>query len=129
MRVLLDTHVFLWWVNDSPRLGREARAVISNIDNQLLLSAASGWEIAIKAGLGKLEVADDISSFIFEQMRLNAVDELPVLITHALHAASLPKLHRDPFDRMLIAQAQLEKLPILTGDEKFGAYSVEIIEA
>ena len=129
MRVLLDTHVFLWWVNDSPRLGREARAVISNIDNQLLLSAASGWEIAIKAGLGKLEVADDISSFIFEQMRLNAVDELPVLITHTLHAASLPNLHRDPFDRMLIAQAQLEKLPILTGDEKFGAYSVEVIEA
>lgn len=129
MRVLLDTHVFLWWVNDNPRLGREARDVISNINNQLLLSAASGWEIAIKAGLGKLEVADDISSFIFEQMRLNAVDELPVLITHALHAANLPNLHRDPFDRMLIAQAQLEKLPILTGDEKFGAYPIDIIEA
>ena len=129
MRVLLDTHVFLWWVNDSPRLGREARDVISNIDNQLFLSAASGWEIAIKAGLGKLEVADDISSFIFEQMRLNVVDELPVLITHALHAANLPNLHRDPFDRMLIAQAQLEKLPILTGDEKFDGYPVEIIEA
>lgn len=129
MKVLLDTHVFLWWISNNPRLGKEARNVISNIDNQLFLSAASGWEIAIKTGPGKLEVADDISSFMFEQMRLNALDELPVLISHALHAASLPNLHRDPFDRLLIAQAQLERLPILTGDEKFSAYSVEIIDA
>ncbi len=129
MKVLLDTHIFLWWVSDNPRLGKEARNIISNIDNQLFLSAASGWEIAIKAGLGKLEVADDICSFMFEQMRLNAVTELPVLMNHALHVATLPNLHRDPFDRLLIAQAQLERIPILTGDEQFGAYSVEIMEA
>jgi len=128
MKVLLDTHVFLWWVSDNPRLGKEARNIISNIDNQLFLSAASGWEIAIKAGLGKLEMADDICSFMFEQMRLNAVTELPVSINHALHVATLPNLHRDPFDRLLISQAQLERMPILTGDKEFGAYSVEIIE-
>ncbi len=129
MKVLLDTHIFLWWISDNPRLGKETRKIVSNIDNQLFLSAASGWEIAIKAGLGKLEVADDICSFMFEQMRLNAITELPVLMNHTLHVATLPYLHRDPFDRLLIAQAQLERIPILTGDKQFRAYSVEIIEA
>ncbi len=127
--MLLDTHVFLWWINDDRKLGHNARNIISNIDNHLMLSAASGWEIAIKSRLGKLDVADDICKFIFEQMRINDITELPVLMSHTLHVATLPILHRDPFDRLLIAQAQLEKIPILSGDEQFNAYSVEVIGA
>lgn len=129
MKVLLDTDVFLWWINDDPKLGHNARNIIGNIDNHLMLSAASGWEIAIKARLGKLDVADDIFTFMFEQMHLNAITELPVSMIHTLHVATLPSLHRDPFDRLLIAQAQLERTPILTGDEQFKAYSVEVIWA
>lgn len=128
MKVLLDTHVFLWWINDDPKLGHNARDIIRNIDNHLMFSAASGWEISIKVKLGKLDVADDISTFMFEQIRLNAITELPVSMSHALHVATLPNLHRDPFDRLLIAQAQLERIPILTGDEQFKAYSLEVIE-
>ncbi len=129
MRVLLDTHVFLWWIKDDPRLGSRARSIISDVDNQLLLSAASGWEIAIKSKLGKLEIAGDIIAFTYEQMQINAISELPVQMNHTLHVAMLPDLHRDPFDRLLVAQSQLERIPILTGDTQIMAYSVEVIKA
>ncbi len=129
MRVLLDTHVFLWWIKDDPRLGSRARSIISDVDNQLLLSAASGWEIAIKSKLGKLEITGDIIAFTYEQMQINAISELPVQMNHTLHVAMLADLHRDPFDRLLVAQSQLERIPILTGDTQIKAYSVEVIKA
>jgi PIN domain nuclease of toxin-antitoxin system len=127
MRLLLDTHTFLWWIADDHRLSETAVKVISEADNQLFLSAASGWEIAIKAKLGKLDIDGDVTSFIIEQMRLNSIDQLPVMLSHALHVSTLEALHRDPFDRLLIAQAQLERMPILTADQYVTMYPVETV--
>jgi len=127
MRLLLDTHTFLWWVADDPRLSKKACEVIGNGKNQLFLSAASGWEIAIKAKLGRLQMPDDLEHFILEQMALNTIENLPVILSHALHVYTLPDYHRDPFDRLLISQAQLEGLPILTADPQISQYSVEVV--
>ena len=106
MRALLDTHTFLWWITDSPELSQSARNAIGDSTNELSLSAASGWEIAIKTKLGRLGIAGDPEKLIPEQMALNAIDGLPVQMSHALHVFQLPDLHRDPFDRILIAQCQ-----------------------
>jgi PIN domain nuclease of toxin-antitoxin system len=127
MRVLLDTHAFLWWIVDDPRLSTRAREIIGDGANELLLSAASGWEIATKAGLGKLDLPGDVESFILDQMALNAIDGLAVLMRHALHIQKLPQYHRDPFDRLLVAQAELEDLPILTADPQVAQYAVRTI--
>ena len=127
VRILLDTHAFLWWTNNSPRLSEKARRIIANPENKLFLSAASGWEIAIKMQLGKLSVADDLERFIAEQMSLNQIVSWPVTMRHALHVRNLPLHHRDPFDRMIIAQSQLEKTPILTADGIFARYDVKTI--
>ncbi len=127
MRALLDTHAFLWWITDDPRLSRKVREIISDGENDLFLSAASGWEIVIKAKLGKLQLPDNLESFIAEQMALNAIESLPVKMSHALHVYEFPHYHRDPFDRMLISQAQLENLPILTVDPQIARYTVKVI--
>ncbi len=127
MRALLDTHTFLWWIADDPRLSRSVSKIISEGINEIYLSVASCWEMAIKAKLGKLEVPGDLERFIPEQMLTNAIESLPIRMSHALHVHKLPAHHRDPFDRLLIAQAQLENLPILTSDHQIARYSVEII--
>lgn len=127
MRALLDTHVFLWWILDQPRLSPKARDFIADGRNELFLSAASGWEIAIKAQLGKIDLPADAVVFTLEQMRKNAVQELPVRLVHALHVYLLPPLHHDPFDRLLVAQSQLEHLPILSADPQVARYPVQII--
>ena len=127
MKVLLDTHVFLWWITDDPRLSPRAREIIANGANVLFLSAASGWEIAIKTKLGRLRLPDKPERFILKQLESNAIEVLPVQMSHALHVYALPDHHRDPFDRLLIAQAQLEKLPILTADPQISRYEVETI--
>jgi len=127
MKVLLDTHVFLWWITDDPRLSSRAREIIADGANEVFLSAASGWEIAIKAKLGRLRLPDVPERFIPEQLRLNAIETLPVQMSHALHVYKLPDHHRDPFDRLLIAQAQLEKLPVLTADPQISRYPVKVI--
>lgn len=128
MRVLLDTHAFLWWITEDPRLSANASRVIADGKNTILFSAASAWEIAIKASLGRLEVAaEDLESFISEELARNAIEPLPVLITHALHVNTLPHHHRDPFDRLLVAQAQLEQVPILTADQQIARYPVKVI--
>jgi len=127
VRVLLDTHTFLWWISNDTRLSSRAREVISNGNNELLLSAASGWEIAIKVRLGRLQLPYEPERFIPEQLVINAIQSLPIKISHALHTYSLPIYHRDPFDRIIIAQAQLEGLPILTSDPQIAKYKVEII--
>ena len=127
MRLLLDTHTFLWWIADDPRLSKKACEVIGDGKNQLFLSAASGWEIAVKARLGRLQMPDDLEHFILEQMALNAIENLPIILSHALHVYALPDYYRDPFDRLLISQAQLEGLPILTADPQISQYSVEVI--
>lgn len=127
MKGLLDTHTFLWWITENPQLSPRVREIVSNGDNVLFLSAVSGWEMAIKAKLGKLHLPENLEGFISEQLAVNAINTLPVQMSHALHVYSLPDLHRDPFDRMLVAQAQLEKLPILTIDPQIAQYLVETI--
>jgi len=127
MKVLLDTHTFLWWITDHPKLPSRVREIIGDGNNELFVSAASGWEIAIKAQLGRLQLPDEPQRFILEQLSLNAIQSLPIQINHALHVFSLPDHHRDPFDRILISQAQLEGLPIVTGAPQIALYPVEII--
>lgn len=127
MRVILDTHAFLWWITDDSRLPASAREVIAGAGNDLFLSAASGWEIAIKARLGRLEVAGDLTRLIPEHMTRNAIQSLPVSMSHALSVQDLPDIHRDPFDRILVAQGLLEQMPILTQDENIAKYEVQVI--
>lgn len=128
MKALLDTHTFLWWITDSSQLSQHAREIISNRTNNLYLSAASGWEIVIKASLGKIKLPqDDILPFITEQLTVNAITPLSVQMNHACQVIYLPLYHRDPFDRLIIAQAQLENMPIITADNEIANYDVEII--
>jgi len=127
MRALLDTHVFLWWISDDPRLSTHAREIITNGENTLFFSAASGWEIAIKAKLGRLKLPKPLETFVPEQMALNAIESLSVQMSHALHVHTLPLHHRDPFDRLLIAQAQLDNLPILTADPQIALYAIRTV--
>lgn len=126
MRYLLDTHTFLWWITDDERLSPKARDLMRDRRNVLYLSAASAWEIAIKASLGRLEFSGDPEKMVPEQMALNAIEALPIQITHALRVHRLPPHHRDPFDRMLVAQSQLEDLPLLTDDAQIRKYQVEV---
>ena len=127
MKVLLDTHAFLWWITDDQRLSLRAREIISEGENEVFVSAATGWEIAIKAQIGRLGLPTEPQQFIVEQLKINAIKSLPIEMRHALHISTLPAHHRDPFDRMLVAQAQLENLPILSADPDIGKYEVTII--
>ena len=127
MRVLLDTHAFLWWITEDRRLSARAREVMADGGNDLLLSAASGWEIAIKASLGRVSLPIPIDRFLSEQLQRNGIGILPIEMSHALRVHALPLLHRDPFDRLLVAQALLEKLRILTSDRQVAQYDVEAL--
>ncbi len=127
MKYLLDTHTFLWWITDDTSLLDKAKKIITNVDSTLFLSAASGWEIAIKARLGKITLPDDITTFIYEQISINAINELPIRINHTLQTYLLPEHHRDPFDRILVSQSLLEMLPIITGDSLISKYKVKVI--
>jgi PIN domain nuclease of toxin-antitoxin system len=127
LRALLDTHAFLWWITDDSRLSERAREFISDGENELLFSAASGWEVAIKAGLGKIELSEDLERFLTEQLHRNAVGVLPVNLGHAMGVYGLPDHHRDPFDRLLVAQCVSERLPLLSRDTAFQRYPVEVI--
>ncbi|MSR81457.1 MAG: type II toxin-antitoxin system VapC family toxin [Candidatus Latescibacteria bacterium] len=127
MNILLDTHAFLWWIDDSPRLSATARKLLGNTRNQIFLSAVSGWEIAIKVALGKLTLPKNPDRFVPEQLKKNGFLALPVELAHTLHVHRLPLHHPDPFDRLLIAQALLEHTPILTADEQFHRYKAEVL--
>lgn len=124
-RLLLDTHVFLWWLIDDPRLGSEARELIADPDSQVFISAATGWEIGIKRALGKLDAPRDLE----REVERNGFAHLPVTFFHGEQAGALPPHHRDPFDRMLIAQAQAEGLLLLTADNHFSAYGIRALAA
>lgn len=127
MRALLDTHTFLWWITDDPQLSPRVREIVSDGENELFLGAASGWEIAIKAKLGRLQLSGNLEHFIPEQLTVNAIESLPIQMSHALHVYALPNYHWDPFDRLLVAQGRLENLPILTADPYIARYPVKII--
>jgi len=127
MRAILDTHTFLWWNTDDARLSDTARKIISDGRNELYLSAASAWEIAIKASRGSLLLPEPPDHYVASRLRLHRVQALPIQLSHALHVYHLPDIHRDPFDRLLIAQSQLDDVPILTMDENISRYEVEVI--
>lgn len=127
MRALLDTHAFLWWLADDVRLSPRAREIIGDGNNELFLSAASGWEMAIKMRLGKLQLPGELESFVLGQLKINAIEPLAVQMVHALHVYTLPEHHRDPFDRLLVAQAQVERMPIITADPQVAQYAVEVV--
>jgi PIN domain nuclease of toxin-antitoxin system len=124
---LLDTHAFLWWIGDDPRLSERAREVLSDGDNDLVFSAASGWEIAIKARLGRLQVLGDLNTYLYRQLTENYTSVLPVHLSHALRVHALPDHHRDPFDRLLVAQAIVEEMPLLSADPRIARYPVEVV--
>jgi PIN domain nuclease of toxin-antitoxin system len=124
MRALLDTHVFLWWITDDAQLSPAARSIIQDADSELYLSAVSAWEIAIKAQSGRLPLPVPPIEFVPQQMHENGFQPMPVEITHALLVHDLPPLHRDPFDRLLVAQAKAEGLPIVTADPLIRQYDV-----
>ncbi len=127
MKALLDTHVFLWWNLDDPRLSETAHDVISEGSNELYLSAVSAWEIAIKASIGRLTLPETAEKYVPSRMSLHSIQSLPIQVSHALHIASLETIHQDPFDRLLIAQSQLENIPLLTADPRIAQYDVQII--
>ena len=127
MSALLDTHAFLWAVTDPAQLSARAYDIISDGANTLFLSAASGWEIAIKTGLGKLHLPTPPERFVSEQLAIAGFESLPIQLLHALHVYTLPSRHRDPFDRLLVAQSQVEQLPIITADPRIAQYNVAVI--
>ncbi|MBD2199907.1 MULTISPECIES: type II toxin-antitoxin system VapC family toxin [Calothrix] len=127
MNVLFDTHTFLWWITDSSQLSSRVRAIISDGNNKLFFSAASAWEIAIKAQLGKLVLPKIPEQFIFEQLLTNSIESLPIQLNHAVGVYHLPNHHKDPFDRILISQSRFENLPILTLDPLISQYDVNVI--
>jgi PIN domain nuclease of toxin-antitoxin system len=127
VRLLLDTHAFLWWVADDRRLSRKARAAIASRESACFLSMASVWEMAIKVGLDRLELPSSVDRFVSEQMAANAFEPLPIDLGHAGDVARLPFHHRDPFDRLLVAQALGEGLTIVSAEPVFGKYGVKRI--
>lgn len=129
MRILLDTHAWLWTVSAPERLSAHARELVEGREHELYLSAASAWEMAIKYSQGKLRLPDPPLKYVPSRLEHFGILSLPVDQAHALNASALPAHHRDPFDRLLIAQAQLEHLPILTSDPVFAAYDVRTIAA
>lgn len=127
MKLLLDSHAFLWWVQGTPPFGRRAAAAVSNPENEVVFSIASCWELAIKLGLGKLRLAQTLDQFIPEQLRLNGFSLLDIRLAHAVRVARLPFRHRDPFDRLLAAQALEEDLTIISADRVFRKYDVRVL--
>ncbi len=123
MSYLLDSHVLLWWLADSPRIGARLRRILANPEVRVLVSAASVWEIGIKQALGKLRAPESIVDLLQEE----GFEGLAITAEHAEAAARLPMLHRDPFDRMLVAQAHLCRLTLVTHDEAVAAYGVDAL--
>jgi PIN domain nuclease of toxin-antitoxin system len=126
LRLLLDTHCWLWWLIAPEKLSSIAQEAMKDLDNELWLSVASIWEIGIKYKSGKLNLPQPPDRFIPQQIQADQLSILSITSNHALKAADLPLNHKDPFDRMLIAQVSLEGLSILTNDQAFAAYDVVI---
>jgi PIN domain nuclease of toxin-antitoxin system len=127
MRLLLDSHAFLWWVKDDPALRRRARAAIADADNECFLSHASIWKMAIKASLGKLKLPSRVERFVGEHCEANGFHLLPITLAHVASVEGLPFHHRDPFDRLLVAQAQHEAMTLVSRDASLRAYGVSVI--
>ncbi len=127
MRYLLDTHTFLWWNMDDAQLSSLARELIANGNNEIFLSAASAWEIAIKTARGRLTLPEDPTRYVSNRLSLHGFQALPVQIHHAVQVYKLPLHHADPFDRLLIAQSQIESMSLISVDVEIRKYEVEVI--
>ena len=123
MKLLLDTHTLLWWLQKFPSLSKRASRLISETDNQIFVSAATGWELAIKSNSGKLEIGNILEGFE-DALAEEGMSVLPMSMEHALRAGRLPNHHKDPFDRMLVAQAQADNLSLISNDKIFERYGV-----
>jgi PIN domain nuclease of toxin-antitoxin system len=126
VKLLLDTHAFLWWVEGAPAIGRKAAAAVSDSGNEVFFSVASCLELAIKLSLGKLRLTRDLEPFIRDQLSLNGFSLLDVQLEHVARVADLPFHHRDPFDRLLAAQALQNNLTIVSADRVFRKYGVAV---
>ncbi len=127
MRALRDTNAFLWFISGSDRLSSKARDFMADYNNDLVISSASLWEIAIKTSLGKLEMLSPFDQLIPAQLEKNAIDVLPIELDHLSATIKLEFHHRDPFDRLIIAQGISEQIPVITSDAAFVKYPVEVI--
>jgi PIN domain nuclease of toxin-antitoxin system len=127
VKVLLDTHAFLWAITDDPQLSEKARRMFTSSDNELLLSVASVWEVLVKVQIGKLPLPKPTGDYLQRQLAKNAVRVLPIQLRHVLRLEQLPPHHRDPFDRILIAQSLEEELPIMTADPLMKNYAVTLV--
>lgn len=127
MKLLLDTHVLIWWLEGSPRLSAIAKAAVSDPANELLLSSASAIEMAVKMRLGKLRFPTPLDQFWLSALERLGASELPLLSQHGFALGNLPMHHRDPFDRLLVAQATVEGLHLVTADAEIALYSLPIV--
>ena len=127
MRLLLDTHVFLWWISDAPEMSETARTAIANPNNSCYVSVASGWEMAIKSSLGKLKLKKSIERFLTEQMQQNGFLLLNIDLHHVAKVENLPFIHRDPFDRLILSQAKAERMTLVTADQTLSDYGVRCL--
>lgn len=127
MKLLLDTHALIWWLFDDPKLPSSARRTIADPDNEILVSSASAWEIATKYRRGKLPEVGDLAERFENYITASRFTELPISVAHALAAGRLPGPHKDPFDRMLIAQCRLEGVAIVTADPVFADYDTKTV--
>lgn len=128
MRVLIDTHVFLWWASErGARVSEPVRELLSDGATEVSFSMVSAWEIAIKVGGGRMVLPETVERYLPDRLRHHGFALMSIELPHVLRAGALPRLHGDPFDRMLVAQAQIEGLPILTADPAISRYDVETI--
>ncbi len=126
MKVLLDTHALVWWMSDAPKLSKRASSVVANTSNTILVSAATAWELAIKVNLGKLDALPLVME-LARHTEEEGFTELPISMEQAVRAGLLPSHHGDPFDRLLVAQAQALNVPILSADEVLDRYDIKRI--
>lgn len=127
MRILIDTHAFLWWAEGDRALPAKARKAIGEQENDCVVSLASVWELAIKVNLGKLKLATSVQRYVVDNLAANSFGLLDIRIAHVGMVETLPRHHGDPFDRLLIAQALTEELPVITADPVFRRYGVKRI--
>lgn len=129
MKFLIDTHCWIWWFLSPEKLNDESFKHIQNPHHEVILSIASAWEMSIKYGLGKLHLPLPAGDYIPKMLFDQKMSSLPIILEHALRAGELPNHHRDPFDRLIVSQAMVEKIPIMTADAKLKKYDVKIIWA
>lgn len=127
MKYLLDTHAFLWFVTDDDKLSSNARSIIKNSNNEVYFSAASAWEMSIKVRLGRLTIEEDIEPFIIKQLAENNFSTLSITIFHSIYTSKLPEIHKDPFDRMIVAQSKVENLSLISKDNNIKKYKVPVV--